>query len=560
MAARARLSPVLPRDRPVATVRAGVVRGTYVKSKTMIRFRGIPYAAAPVGARRWRPPEPPEPWDGIRDATRFGPMAHQRATNIERFLNALIDGLGVPASRKRLIRLALKVPRHQSEDCLLANVMAPARARDLPVMVWIHGGDQSDGAGSDPFHNTTALPARGCVLVTFNYRLGVFGFLAHPELAAESPLGTSGNYGLLDQIAALEWVRDNIVAFGGDPTNVTIFGESAGGQGVLNLMTAPAARGLFHRAIAQSPSDSGRWLRRREPSIELGPAEDGGRAFAEAAVGPEPGQLARLRALDADTLSALYRTRADLARYFYPCVDDQILPEAPMTAFQHGRQAPVPLLIGYNADEASLFLDFAHPAGVEFAPPRTGPGSLTPDDVRAALAISYRDPTAADQLFSLYPGLEQGDPQARAAYGRDHMFGIHVDHAARGHAAAGHRVYRYYFTAQPASPDQQLGAFHGAEIAYIFDRAWPLFPRPADGHLLAREMGDRWFAFAATGDPNTPGRAHWPAYDPADPVQMVFDRPVSAPAPIPDQPALTLMAERIARLSALGTSRPAHPT
>jgi para-nitrobenzyl esterase len=511
----------------------------------MAVYRGIPYAAPPVGDRRWRPPVSPEPWRGARKCTKFGPMAYQRTTDFERFFDAFVRGYGLGVARRRALGLALKfTPSKQSEDCLTLNVRAPAGAERLPVMVWIHGGDHTDGSGSFPIYHGDALPERGCVLVTINYRLGLFGFFAHPELAAESPDRVSGNYGLLDQIAALEWVRDNIASFGGDPDRVTIFGESAGGEAVLNLLTSPRARGLFHRAIAQSPSDSGRWLQLRRPALDFRPAEEAGADFAELVVGREPGQLTRLREMNPDALSEMYRAHPELGRYFYPVVDDVILPETPMSAFSDQRQASVPLLVGYNADEGSLMVPFVHPAGAEFEAPVEGV-TITPAQARAAFERSYPTSQHVDRLMAAYPGLASLDPVAVGAHLGDHMFGVHVDHAAHRHAAAGHPVYRYHFRAVPPSKKQTIGAFHAAELASVFDTTLPLVPAAPDAHLLSREMGDRWFAFAATGVPDAPGREPWTAYDPGDPRHMVFDRPRSSVQTCPAQPGLDLMRERI---------------
>jgi para-nitrobenzyl esterase len=415
-------------------------------------------------------------------------------------------------------------------------------------MVWIHGGDHTDGVSSDPMYNTEPFPERGCVLVTINYRLGLMGFLAHPDLAAESADSVSGNYGLLDQIAALVWVRDNIAAFGGNPAAVTLFGESAGGEAVLNLMPSPRARGLFHRAIAQSPSDSGRWLQLRRPVLDWMPAEEAGVKFADLAVGSAAGQISRLRELEPEALYELYRTHPELGRYFYPVVDHVVLPSTPMSAFTNGTQASVPLMIGYNSDEASLFVGLVHPAGGEFEAPQSGE-PVTVSDARLAFDRSYPTPEHVDRLMAAYPGLATLDPHATALQLGDHMFGVHVDHAARAHSAAGNTVYRYYFTALPASKKQTAGAFHAAEIFYVFDYQLPFVPVADDAHLLAREMGDRWFAFAATGSPDAPGRSTWPAYDAGDPQHIVFDRPRSSVQSCPPQQGLDLMRERIAWLT-----------
>jgi para-nitrobenzyl esterase len=531
----------------IADTTAGTVRGTLESDGRMAVFRGIPYAAPPVGDRRWRPPVKPDGWKGARKCNKYGPYAYQRGGETELFVRNLADGLGLNAARKRALLTGMKLVRaKQSEDCLTLNVRAPAHAEKLPVMVWIHGGDHTDGSGAEPWYNGDALPERGCVLVTINYRLGLFGFFAHPELSAESPDGVSGNYGLLDQIAALEWVRDNITAFGGDPGRVTIFGESAGGEAVLNLLTSPRARGLFHRAIAQSPSDTGRWLHLRRRALDFGPAEEAGVRFADLAVGSGEGQVARMREMDPVALYDLYRAHPELGRYFYPVVDDLILPSTPMSAFSAQQQANVPLIIGYNSDEGSLFVDVLHPAGGEFlAPPPDGDEWVSAPEARVTFERSHPTPGHVDRLMAAYPGLASLDPDAVEAHIGDHMFGVHVDHASRQHAAADAPVYRYYYKAVPPSPKQTAGAFHAAELFNVFDASFPMVPVADDAHLLTREMGDRWFAFAATGEPDSPGREHWPIYDPGDPRQMVFDRPVSRVEIVPPQPGLDVMRERI---------------
>ncbi|MFW2336281.1 carboxylesterase/lipase family protein [Ilumatobacter sp.] len=535
---------------PVVETTAGPVRGRFRRKHTIELFAGIPYAAPPVGDLRWRPPQPPTPWSEPLTCKKPGAMAYQRATSMDDIVHELVTGLGLSTSRQRTLATALRLmPRNENEDCLTLNVRAPSGASDLPVMVWIHGGDHTDGFSGDPiYHSSDALPARGCVLVTINYRLGLFGFLAHPDLSAESPAGVSGNYGLLDQIAALEWVRDNIAAFGGDPDRITIFGESAGGEAVLNLMTAPSAQGLIHRAIAQSPSDQGRWLHLRRPVLDFEPAETAGARFAGVAVGDQDGQLDRLRAAPADELMTLYRERNDLGRYFYPAVDGHVLPTTPMSAFSRQAQSPVPLLIGYNADEGTLIASFCHPAGAEFEF-----DDPTPDEVRATFVRSYGSEDAATRLLEIYPGLADGERGAKIDHLGDHMFGVHVDHACRRHAEAGHPVWRYHFRALPPLPGQTLGAFHAAELFHVFGSKVPLLPVADDAHLLTQAMGDRWFAFAATGSPDFPGREHWPRYHPDQPEQMVFDRPHSGVQPCPAEPGLDLMRDRIEYLTATTT-------
>lgn len=517
-------------------------------------FGGVPYAKPPVGDLRWKAPQPAEARDGVIDCTSFGKMAFQRLQMMDEFIAGLVEGLGLSKPKQKAIGAAVKaIPQPQSEDCLTLNIRTPSGASGLPVMFWIHGGDHTDGSSSEPFYDSNALPARGCVLVTINYRLGMFGFLAHPELSAESAEGVSGNYGLLDQMAALEWVRNNIENFGGDPDRITIFGESAGGEAVLNLMTSPRSRGKFAAAISHSPSDSGRWLHLDKPVLGFDSALDAGQAFATSMVGPEPGQIERLRAMDPEELSDAYRADLHAGRHFYPVVDGAILPMTPMTAFSNQAQAPVPLMIGYNADEGSLLARFMHPAGPEFGSrddALAGAEALDPAAMRACFVESFGSEQAVDQVMAAYPGLAEMKEDAITDYVADHMFGVHVDHATRQHAAAGHPTYRYHFRAVPASPKQTAGAYHAAELFHVFDTSFPLVPDAKDGHLLTRDMGDRWFAFAATHVPDSPGRPAWPAFDPAEPRHMVFDRPISGPDLNPAQPGLALLRDRVAFMSA----------
>jgi para-nitrobenzyl esterase len=201
-------------------------------------------------------------------------------------------------------------------------------------------------------------------------------------------------------------------------------------------------------------------------------------------------------------------------------------------------------MIGYNADEGTLLAGFMHPAGAEFEPPADGT-DIPVDEIRPAFERSYPTSEHVDRLFAAYPGLESGQTQARIDHAGDHMFGVHVDHASRCHAEQGHPTYRYHFRAVPASPKQTAGAFHAAEVLYVFDTSFPLVPAADDAHLLAREMGDRWFAFAATGSPDSPGRVAWPRYEPDEAFQMAFDRPLSDVAPCPPQTGLDIMRERI---------------
>ncbi|MEM7118501.1 MAG: carboxylesterase family protein, partial [Chloroflexota bacterium] len=271
----------------VVAIESGQLQGVYQEAERIAVFKGIPFAAPPVGELRWKPPQPVTPWEGVRQATKFSPMAYQRAAEFEKFVGNLIGGQGWNFLRREGLKMLLKVaPKPKmSEDCLYLNVRTPSLDSNaqLPVMVWIHGGDHQDGSGSEIFYDSNEIAKQGVVVVSINYRLGVMGYFTHPELSAESPLGVSGNYGTLDQFAALEWVQNNIDAFGGDPDNVTIFGESAGGESVAHMLTSPLAQGLFHKAILQSPANAGQMYHLRESFLTRMPAEEVGLGFAEKA-------------------------------------------------------------------------------------------------------------------------------------------------------------------------------------------------------------------------------------------------------------------------------------
>lgn len=512
---------------PVVRVEQGELQGSVARKTGCAVFKGVPFAAPPVGKRRWRPPAPAESWSGVRPATKNGPTAIQLAAGIEHFMDGLVDGQGWTRPRAAAIKaLAKRLPGpKESEDCLYLSVRSPnldPRAA-LPVMVWIHGGDHQDGSGSDVFYDGNALPGHDVVTVSINYRLGVLGYLAHPELLAESDQGVAGNYGTLDQIAALTWVRDNIASFGGDPDNVTIFGESAGGESVLHLMTSPLARGLFHRAVPQSPANGGQMIHLRSPFLAHDSALDRSRRFAEALGVTGADQLSQLRALSPDALYELARSDEELGGH-YPVIDGHVLPESPLAAFAGGRQAPVPLLIGSNTDEGTLIgpvlgggpmIDFRHEP-------------IPTDAIQPAMAEAFGDDLA--RLIELYPGLDRRDPKAEIDFLGDHMFGARAYHYARHHAAAGHPTYLYLFARRPKSPKQTAGAYHAAEIPFVHGTSVPILPMTADDKRLSAVMMRHWTDFAKTGDPNVAdggtgrgGGLPWPAFSGEEPRWMRFD-------------------------------------
>lgn len=467
-------APAAAASAPVVQAPAGALRGEALPG--VVAFRGIPYAAPPVGQNRWKPPVPAAAWKGVREATKFGPACHQP---VSRPGSIYAESLG-----------------SMSEDCLSLNVWAPADARGAPVMVWIHGGALTTGAASQGMYDGAALARRGIVVVSINYRLGVLGYLAHPDLSAESPDGVSGNYGLLDQIEALRWVQRNIAAFGGDPARVTIAGESAGALSAMYLMASPRARGLFHGAILQSAyMISTPELRGKGSGDE--PAEAVGLRVADA-LGARG--LPRLRALDAAELV----NRAPLVGYVpWGTVDGKVLPRQLVEVFDRGEQAPVPILAGFNAGEIRSLRFLLPPA---------------PADGAAYTALIRRNyGPLADAWLELYPASDVGE--SMLATTRDALYGWTAERLALKQAAIGQPSFLYLFDhGYPAADALGLHAFHAAEIPYVFgtmDRAAPAWPRPpatAAEQAFADAMAGYWASFVRTGRPAASGAAEWRPY------------------------------------------------
>lgn len=445
-----------PQEPTLVTIAQGTLKGT--QQGGILRYLDIPYAAPPVGELRWKAPQPAANWAGERDASAYGPECAQM----------------VPPGAPQDPTLQM------SEDCLTLNIWRPADAEGaLPVMLWIHGGGHMFGTGRDPAFDGTEFAKKGVMLVTINYRLGPLGFMAHPELTAESSYGSSGNYGILDQIAALQWVQANIAKFGGDPGNVTIFGESAGSGAVNILQASPLAHGLFAKAIGESTSqfdpDSGLIGRRN-----LATAEEYGVEFAEK-LGAD--NLAELRAMPANEVLSQFS-------FFWPTEEDgYVLPDLVYTTFAEGRQNDVPTLVGSNSDEG------------------------------AALRMEWvlRDATADKATFDeLYSGLD--DPIRQSATDA-------VQWQARIWAQlqtqTGQQQSWLYWFDKSWPGRSEDGAFHGAEIVYVFqtlaseDQPWT-----EEDRALSRLMADYWVNFARTGNPNGEGLPQWPSYDPANPQLM----------------------------------------
>jgi para-nitrobenzyl esterase len=471
---------------------AGQVSGT--TSGTTRVFKGIPYALPPIGERRWKAPAPMQRWQGVRSATTFGPAC-------------------VQPTPKAASVYSPTTPLPTSEDCLSLNIWSPRNAAKAPVLVWIHGGALLTGSSREDLYDGRRLAERGIVVVSINYRLGALGWMAHPGLSAEDPKGLSGNYGLLDQIAALHWVRDNVAAFGGDPGNVTIAGESAGALSVTYLMTAPPARGLFHRAIAQS-AYMVTTPELKRTAFGLSSGEAAGQAVAAALKAPD---VAALRSLDAQRL-----TDAAATAGFQPwgLVDGAILPEQLVDAFDAGRQARVPVLAGFNQGEIRSLRILAPPAPADAA------------SYEAAIHARYGDLSAA--FLQLYPAATYRE--SILATTRDALYGWTSERLARRQAERGQPSYLYLFDHGYAAMDEAgLHAFHASELPYTFgtlDRTGPLWPRIPDTRreiALSDTMIGYWASFASTGTPMARGAPAWPRFQDARTVMHFANGPIAVP-------------------------------
>jgi para-nitrobenzyl esterase len=455
-------------------VEDGLLQGTSEDGLTI--YRGIPFAAPPVGDLRWRAPQPAAKWEGVRQATKFAPGPMQR---------------GNPPSGK-------------SEDCLYLNVWTPAKpASDrIPVLVWIYGGGFNAGATSEKVYSGENLAKKGVVLVSIAYRVGQLGFLAHSELSAESPNHVSGNYGLLDMIAGLQWVQKNIATFGGDPNNMTIFGESAGGIAVSILCASPLAKGLFHGAISQSGGSFGPPRSTTFPGENLKrlpDAERAGQAYVDSA---RVSSIAEMRKIVADKLPAI----RGLA---WPIIDGYVIPDDQYKLYEAGKFNDTPILVGYNSDE-----------GASFSPPKT------PEDYIAGVKTRYGK--FADDLIKVYPVGSGTVPKTARDLARDAAFGWHTWSWARLQAKIGKsKAFYYYFDQHPdypeGSPRAGYGSPHGQDVAYVFQHlnASDTLTTKTDVKI-SEAMATYWTNFAKHGDPSGEGVPAWPAFSDANPVVMYF--------------------------------------
>jgi para-nitrobenzyl esterase len=461
----------------------GLVQGTLEDGLTV--YRGIPFALPPVGNLRWRAPQAVKKWDTVLQAKKFAPGP--------------IQGWDPPSGK--------------SEDCLYLNVWSPAKSskEKIPVLVWIYGGGFNGGATSDGNYSGEKLAAKGVVFVSIAYRVGQLGFLAHPELSAESANHVSGNYGLLDMIAGLKWVKKNIAAFGGDPDKVTIFGESAGGIAVSMLCASPLAKGLFRGAISQSGGSFG------PPRITTFPgenlkklhdAETAGNAYVKNA---GFSSIADLRKLDAAKLPAI----RGLA---WPIIDGWVIPDDQYKLYEAGKYNDVAVMIGYNSDE-----------GASFSPPKTPADYIT--------AVKTRYGKFADDLIKAYP-VDSIVPKTARDLTRDAAFGWHSWSWARLQSKTGKsKVFYYYFDQHPdhavGSPRYGYGSPHAQEVSYVFKHLDASNPQTTKSDLeISDAMAAYWTNFAKYGNPNGSGLPDWPSFSDKDPVVMYFDQtPHTGPVP-----------------------------
>jgi para-nitrobenzyl esterase len=444
-------------------------------------FKGIPYAEPPVGDKRWTAPVAAGPWKGVRDASDFGASCFETSYAPQSLFNVH--------------------PPKLSEDCLFLNVWIPPHAKKAPVIVWIHGGGFVRGGSWEPQYEGTHFAEHGIVFVSINYRLGSLGWLALPELSAESPHGISGNYGLLDQIEALKWVKKNIAAFGGDPGNVTIDGESAGGVSMALLMVSPLARGLFQKVIAESLGIQS-VPELKQPNHGMPSAEENGTAF-EKALGAA--DLKALRTIDAKTVTEHAGFRGG------PTVDGWALPRQIVDTFDRKEEALVPVLMGFNRNEIYPVLAGAFPQDFAHKAPDSS------DVYEAEIHKRYGD--LAPEFLRLYPSSDIKGSMFAAS--RDAIFGWSAERIVRDEAEAGVPSYLYFFDhGYPAAQARGFHAFHGSEMPYVFGHVgegavlppnWPLPEGPKE-NALSDAMMAYWTSFARTGVPKAEGQPDWPIF------------------------------------------------
>jgi para-nitrobenzyl esterase len=468
----------------VVKVQEGLLQGTLEDGLRV--YRGIPFAAPPVGELRWRPPQPAAKWEGVLQANKFAPGP--------------IQGWGSPAD--------------MSEDCLYINVWTPAKSSNdnIPVFVWIYGGGFNGGSTAVPTYSGENLAKKGVVLVSIAYRVGQLGFMAHPELSAENPEHVSGNYGLLDMIAALKWIKKNISGFGGDPNKVTIFGESAGGIAVSMLCASPLAKGLFEGAISESGGSFGPYRHTTYPGENLKLLADAEQSGLEYTKSAGVSSIKELREIAADKLPAIQ----GLA---WPIIDGYVIPDDQYKLYEAGKFNDTPILVGYNSDEGASFMRIKEPE----------------DYIKS---VKERYGKFADDLLKAYPVGENNVPKTARDLMRDAAFGWQTWSWARLQSKIGKsKAYYYYFDQHPDypkdSPKYGNGSPHGQDVGYVFEHL-----NPSDTNLtksdfeISEAMATYWTNFAKFGDPNGNGLPDWPAFSDKNPKVMYFSQtPHLGPVP-----------------------------
>jgi len=482
---------------------AGNISGTTNSDGSVQIFKGIPFAAPPVGDLRWKAPQPVKPWAGVKQCTKFSKSPIQGKP----------DEFGV-YTREFLIK-----DEPLSEDCLYLNVWTGAKSpsEKRPVIVWIYGGGFVSGGANVPIYDGEAFAKKGVILVSINYRVGILGFLAHPELTRESPNHTSGNYGLMDQLAALNWVQKNIAAFGGDPANVTIVGQSAGSFSVNYLVASPLAKGLFKGAIAESGAHM---LKGPNSGVTLAQAEQSGLKAAEAL---HVSSLAELRKLPAGQLLE--------QNNFRPIIDGYFSPQVPADIFDANKENQVPLLTGWNEDDA--FIGTVKNAA----------------DYTTGMQKRFGDKAA--EVLKLYPGTTDAEAEtSQIRMSRDMTFGVHNYIWANVQRAKNKaKVYLYRFTRRMPATDafKKYGAFHTGEVGYAFNNL-NFLNRPFEpvDQQLADQVSSYWVNFAKTGNPNGEGLPLWPAYNATGSQVMILGEKTGATS-LPDKAALDFMVKEMSK-------------
>ena len=488
----------------------GPIQGTITKDENVFNYKGIPYAKPPLGKLRWSPPEETDSWAEVKLANSYGNRCMQPDDTEDGYFNRLIEGHGLNKFLTYLIKkgVASQKPAPMSEDCLYLNIRTDNIRGDKkgkklkPVMVWIHGGGHQFGSSDLSYYQSNTLVNKGVVLVTINYRLGVMGYMAHPSLSKSDPNGVSGNYGTLDQIAALEWVQKNINSFGGDPNNVTIFGESAGAWSVTELMATPLAGGLFHKAIGQSGASSYHMGQMDGEGVGWPSGYQTGLVVTEA-LGLKNPTAKDLRAIPAEKIQSVVTEK--MSEGFHHVRDGYVFPENVGLSFAKNKYNKVPMLFGYNSDEGTLFFP-------DDEQPTIWIPDLTPGS-KKELSTKLKEffPANHEKLIDLY-NLDEDFTAGGTQWMGDEIFGVNIRYVTRQNEIHGGESYLYHFSRVPPSNKQTIGAFHAAEIPFVFGSYEKTIGYSKEDIKLAELMQNYWVNFAKNGNPNGDNLPDWPLH------------------------------------------------